>query len=144
MLWVSCRVLMSALLVGVCLLGASPVAYGRVLCFERDGRVHLETAYRGVCVATPEILTSSSPDPNPVLKAEGGAHCDTCVDIPLITAAEGKQQYIVPANPVFQLQLVNSGAMVTFGTPVCTSTVSGPDPLPTFSSTSLRSTILRI
>ncbi|MBX7257352.1 MAG: hypothetical protein K1Y02_13395 [Candidatus Hydrogenedentes bacterium] len=139
-----CKIVMTTLLIGVWLLGASPVAHGLVLCFERDGRVQLEMAYRGVCAETSTSRVSSSPSSAMILQVENGAHCDTCVDVPVISAAGKDQQFIVPASSVHHQPLANDGATIPLPILAYTSIIGQTDALPTPQSVTLRSTVLLI
>ncbi len=139
-----CKIFTSALLIGVWLLGASPVAQGLVLCFERDGRVQLEMAYRGVCAETSTSRVSSSLSSTMILQVENGAHCDTCVDVPVISAAGKDQRLVIPASPVHVQPAVNEVAADILPATAYTLTIYQPSALPSPQSEILRATVLLI
>lgn len=64
---------------------AVPSRDGRVLCIEKDGRVEIEAAQHGRCVAEPHqrIVVSGGILANATTES---THCDACTDIPLLAA----------------------------------------------------------
>lgn len=139
-----CRIVVTTLLIGVWLLGASPVAYGLVLCFERDGDVQLEVAYRGACVEPPTSRELQSPPSTAVLQKERGTHCETCVDVPVISAAGEGQRFVVPASPAQHQPIANGNVAVCLPRPDYALILLQPDVLPAPQSLILRSTVLLI
>jgi len=120
----------------------------RVLCVGEDGHRQLEAAIRNCCAQPTKFPTSPSLESAQLAsREEGGSHCGSCIDIPLVSNSFtcGQSVRVTPPN-------IASQPFLPILLPIATSTCETvcPPVLPAevspsrLTQRSLRTTVIRI
>lgn len=120
----------------------------RVLCVGEDGHRQLEAAIRNCCAQPTKLPTSPSLESAQLASPEeGGSHCGSCIDIPLVSNSFTFSQSVRVTAPHFASQPILA-IILPIATSACESlcpTVLPAEVSPSrLALRSLRTTVIRI